>query len=132
MTFQSTPTVLGSITSNTSGAFATTVTVPTDATTGAHHIVVVGANTRGGTRTIMFPVTVTAASGVNTSSGGDTDSSIAASSGGSTSDPASLPRTGIGIVLLFGIAFTLVLGGMTGLSEAKMRRRAVRTDEHVS
>lgn len=124
ITFQSTPKALGSITASTSGAFSTTVKIPTDATAGAHHIVVAGANTRGGTRTMMFPVTVTTSGSTTggTTSGDDTDSVAQVS--GSTSNPTSLPRTGIGIALLFGIALTILLGGMTGMSEARTRRRS--------
>src|SRR5439155_613449 len=47
--FQSTPTPLGNTTADASGNFKATVTIPNDATGGAHHLVARGPGANGGT-----------------------------------------------------------------------------------
>jgi hypothetical protein len=116
-TFQSDPIALGTIVSNGSGAFATTVTVPAAATAGSHHIVVTGANSTGGLRTISYPVTVLANESTNTT--GSTTSGSPVSGGGG----ASLPRTGWGIAGLLFLALVFVLGGASVASQAVISRR---------
>lgn len=97
ITFESDPVSLGSVVSNDSGGFATTVTIPTSATAGSHKIVVEGPNDLGGTHTVTFPVTVVAVAG------------------------AVLPATGAGIALMaFWALFLLVFGtAAIGIAAAK-------------
>ena len=59
--FQSTPTPLGNATADASGNFKATVTIPNDATGGAHHLVARGPGANGGTNEAVADVTVVAA-----------------------------------------------------------------------
>ena len=59
--FQSTPTPLGNSTADASGNFKATVTIPNDATGGAHHLVARGPGANGGTNEAVADITVVAA-----------------------------------------------------------------------
>jgi hypothetical protein len=109
------------VTTNASGAFAASVTIPMTATNGSHHIVVTGPNAGSGTRTITYPISVTGSTAtddptVDTSGSTDTTTS---------SSPAALPRTGINIAILLFIAALLTLLGLNAVDISQWRRRAM-------
>jgi hypothetical protein len=56
--FQSAPVSLGTTTADASGNFRVTVTIPLDATAGAHKLVATGAKAGGGTLQVVADVTV--------------------------------------------------------------------------
>jgi len=62
ITFHSAPVSLGTTTSDASGAYRATVTIPADASAGAHEIVVAGPATAGGALESVTKVTVVSVS----------------------------------------------------------------------
>jgi hypothetical protein len=86
----STPTVLGTVTTNGAGAFSKQVTIPATLPAGAHTLVAYGMDTSGNPRSMTLAITVAAASsgsGSGTSAGG-------AAIGGAQSTTAAHTRTG--------------------------------------
>lgn len=63
ITFESTPVTLATVTADAGGAFSTVVTIPANATPGAHTIKATGAGAGGGTLVLSAQVTVGGASG---------------------------------------------------------------------
>jgi LPXTG-motif cell wall-anchored protein len=59
----STPTLLGTVTTDAQGKFATSVTIPANLAPGAHHLVSAGADPSGNMRYLRSDVTVTTPSG---------------------------------------------------------------------
>jgi LPXTG-motif cell wall-anchored protein len=92
MTFLSKPVSLGTTTSNSSGAFRATVTIPRSAAPGRHQLVVAGPGARGGTHRAVANLTVTGSTGTSAA-------------------PRELPRTGSSTLpLTVAGGFCLILG----------------------
>ena len=129
MTLCSTPLSLGSSTSTSTGSFSATISIPTNATLGAHTIVVEGPKPTTGTHRLRFPITVAVAStgGTNNSLG---STSGTTTTGGSASDPSKLPSTGSPIMVLAiaGLALMLI-GGAAIDSAATLKRRKLAVPE---
>ncbi len=105
-TFNSTPTSLGTTTSDPAGRYSVTVTVPVDATPGQHMIVFSGPRAGGGTLNSVTNVTVKAAQ-------------PAAAAG-------TLTLTGVNAERLVLLAGALVFGGLA-LALSEKRRPALRS-----
>lgn len=84
--FQSAPVSLGTTTADGSGNFRVTITIPTDATAGAHRLVARGARAGGGTHEVIADITVVVASGTLSLTGTEVGAlggaGIAAAAGG--------------------------------------------------
>lgn len=102
--FRSAPVTLGSATTDASGAFTTTVTIPADATPGTHTIAATGVNPNGTPRELASTITVL---GAETARGG------------------TLPRTGASMAVPVGISgAALVAVGSLAVLAARRRRAA--------
>jgi hypothetical protein len=84
--FQSAPVSLGTTTADASGNFRVTITIPLDATAGAHRLVARGSRAGGGTHEVFADVTVVVATGALSLTGTDVGllggAGVAAAAGG--------------------------------------------------
>lgn len=116
ITFQSDPVLLATVTTTASGTLSASVTIPSNATTGSHSLVLVGTASNGLSRTVTIPLTVTGQVTATSTPTNATSTAVPATTVPiSTSNPATLPRTGLDIGRLFTIGFILVLLGWTGI-----------------
>ena len=118
ITFQSDPVLLATVTTTATGTLSSSVTIPSNATTGSHSLVLVGTAANGTARTVTIPLTVTSQVSTSATPTNATSTAVPVSTGPvpvSTSNPGTLPRTGLDIGRLFTIGFILVLLGWTGI-----------------
>jgi hypothetical protein len=107
----SSPVVLASVTTDGSGDFSKTVTVPTTLEAGSHNLVAYGVDSSGSVHSIRLAFSVTAS---------------AASSGtasGSSAATASLPSTGIDVGPALITGTSLLAAGVVVILVMYMRRR---------
>jgi hypothetical protein len=125
----STPESLGTLTADGNGKISGQVTIPADATPGAHSIVLTGTDPTSA-RMVTLGITVTAASsnpGSNPGSGSATPGSGTNVSGASTTSAgtgSSLPFTGANVRGFVSFALLLIAAGLALLSWRYRRRAA--------
>jgi len=116
ITFHSAPVSLGTTTSDASGAYRATVTIPADASAGAHEIVVAGPATAGGALESVTKVTVVSGS-------------VAAAAPPAVAGRVAFTGAGIARAVLFALALcalglVLLMGSGPGSSRRRRGRAA--------
>lgn len=119
LTLHSTPSSLGTVSTDHNGDFATTVTIPAGVPPGAHTIVAIG-ETSGETASFPFTITAETVATVPTTTPPSPPATTAVPS--SPSQSASLPFTGLDVSAVVAIAVIAAGAGAVGLLTSRLRR----------